>query len=95
MEIKGTFVNENEKGSGRQTDYRLPMYDITASYLKDLDFSSQPGNKLCLGGLIAVFFSSSRALTVQHAFTKQAMKGATPLTLRLLMSNIYIWSTYS
>jgi hypothetical protein len=33
VEMKGSFVNEKEKGSGRQTDYRLPMYDITASYL--------------------------------------------------------------
>jgi hypothetical protein len=40
VEMKETFVNEKEKLSGKQMDYRIPMYDITASYLKDLDFIS-------------------------------------------------------
>jgi hypothetical protein len=79
VEIGGTFGNEKEKGTGRQTDYYSRKDDVTVSYLEGLEFSPRPGNKLSLERFFAGFLSPCRASPVQHVFTKQAMTSATCL----------------
>jgi len=81
MEIRVPFVNEKEKGSGRQADYHIRMFDITVSNSEVLHFSPQPGNKLSIGRFFTGFLSSCRASPIQHVSTKQAMNSATHIIL--------------
>ena len=48
-------------GSLSQTDYRIRMRDITASYVEGLDFSLPPANKLT----VERFFSGVCVLVEQ------------------------------
>ena len=61
MEIRRTFLNDKEMGSLSQTDYRIRMGDITASYVEGLDFSLPPANKLT----VERFFSGVCVLVEQ------------------------------